>query len=59
MYRNHEKKMADVVKSMSEDMNEIKTSLAQEAMKFETAIEAKLVDSVRKEEVFSSVRELR
>ena len=53
------KEMADVVKSMSEDINEIKTSLAQEAMKLETAIEAKLVDSVGKEEVFSCVRELR
>ena len=51
--------LADVVKSMSEDVNEIKTSLAQEATKLETAIEAKLVDSVGKEEVFSRVRELR
>ena len=51
--------MADVVKSMSEDMNEIKTSLAQEATKLETAIEAKLVDSIEKEEVFRCVRELR
>ena len=51
--------MADVVKSMNEDMNEIKTSLAQEATKLETAIESKLVDSVGKEEVFSCVRELR
>ena len=51
--------MADVVKSMSEDMNEIKTSLAQEATKLETAIEAKHVDSVGKKEVFSCVRELR
>ena len=40
-------------------MNEIKTSVAQEATKLETAIEAKLVDSVEKEEVFSCVRELR
>ena len=46
------------MKLMSEDMNEIKTSLAQEATKLETAIEAKLVDSVGKEEVFSCVREL-
>ena len=51
--------MADVVKSMSEDMNEIKTSLDQDATKLETAIEAKLVDSVGKEEVFSCVREMR
>ena len=42
------KEMADVVKSMSEDMNEIKTSLAQEATKLGTAIEAKLVDSVER-----------
>ena len=40
-------------------MNEIKISLAQEATKLETTIEAKLVDSVGKEEVFSCVRELR
>ena len=53
------KEMADVVKSMSEDMNEIKTSLAQEATKLETAIEAKLVDFVGKEEEFSCVREVR
>ena len=53
------KEMADVVKSMSEDMNEIKTSLAQEATKLETAIEAKLVDTLGKEEVFSCVRELK
>ena len=61
MYGNHEERneMADVVKSMSEDMNEIKTSLAEEASKLEIAIEAKLVDSVGKEEVFSCVRELR
>ena len=59
MYGNHEEKIADVVKSMSEDMNDIKTSLAQEATKLETAIEAKLVDSVGKEEVFSCVSELR
>ena len=37
------KEMADVVKSMSEDMNEIKTSLAQEATKLETVIEANLL----------------
>ena len=47
------KEMADVVKAMSEDMNEIKTSLAEEATKLQTAIEAKLVVSVGKEEVFS------
>ena len=52
------KEMAEVVKSMSEDMNEIKTSLAEEATKLETAIEAKRVDSVGKEEVFNCVREL-
>ena len=40
-------------------MDEIKTSLAQEATKLETAIEAKLGDSVGKEEVFCCVRELR
>ena len=40
-------------------MYEIKTSLAQEATKLETAIEAKLVDSVGKQEVFSYVREMR
>ena len=51
--------MADVVKSMSEDMNEIKTSLAQEATKLEIAIEAKLVDSVRKEDVFICVRQMK
>ena len=53
------KEMADVVKSMSEDMNEIKTLLAQKATNLETPIEAKLVVSVGKEEVFSCVRELR
>ena len=53
------KEIVDVVKSMSEDMNEIKTSLIQETTKLETAIEAKLVDSVGKEEVFSCVREMR
>ena len=53
------KEMANVVKSMIENMNEIKTSLAQEATKLETAIEAKFVDSVGKEEMFSCVRELR
>ena len=52
------KEMADVVKSMIEDINEIKTSLDQEATKLETAIEAKLVDSVGKEKVFSCVREM-
>ena len=40
-------------------MDEIKTSLAQEATKLETAIEAELGDSVGKEEVFCCVRELR
>ena len=40
-------------------MNEIKTSLAQEATKLGTDIEANLVDSVGKVEVFSCVRELR
>ena len=40
-------------------MNDIKTSLVQAATKLETAIEAKLVYSVRKEEVFSCVRDLR
>ena len=53
------KEMADVVKSMNEDMKELKTSLAQEATKLETAIDAKLVDSVGKEELFICVRELR
>ena len=52
------KEIADVVKSISEDMIEIKTSLTQEATKLETVIEAKLVDSVGKEEVFSCVREM-
>ena len=59
MYGNHEEKMTDVVKSMNEDMNETKTFLSQEATKLETAIETALVDSVRKEEVFSCVRQLR
>ena len=53
------KEMTDVVKSMNEDIKETKTSLAQEATKLETTIEAKLVDSVGKEEVFSCVRDLR
>ena len=53
------KEMADVVKSINEDMNEIKTYLAQEAAKLETVIEAKMVDSVGIEEVFSGVREVR
>ena len=44
------KEMAAVVKSMNEDMNKMKTFLAQEAMKLETAIEIKLVDSVGERE---------
>ena len=47
------------MKSINEDMNEIKTSLPKEATKLETAIEANLADSVGKEEVFSRARELR
>ena len=50
--------MADIVKSMNEDMNEIKTSLTQAETKLETVIEAKLVDSAGKE-LFNCVMDLR
>ena len=44
---------------MNVDMKKIKTSLTQAETKLETAIEAKLVDSVEKEEVFNTIRYLR
>ena len=41
--------MADILRSVNEDMIKIKTSVTQTETKVETAIEAKLVDSVGKE----------
>ena len=52
-------KKADVVKSINKYLNEIKTSLAKEATKLESVNEAKLDNSVGKEEVIRCVRDLR
>ena len=43
------KEMADILRSVNEDMIKIKTSVTQIETKLETAIEAKHVDSVGKE----------
>ena len=43
------KEMADILRSVNDDVTEIKTSVTQTETKLETAIEAKLVDSVGKE----------
>ena len=41
--------MADILRSVNDDITVIKTSVTQAETKLETAIEAKLVDSVGKE----------
>ena len=43
------KEMADILRSVNEDMIKIKTSVTQTETRLETAIEAKLMDSFGKE----------
>ena len=52
------KKLVDVLKSMTKDMNCLKSSLDQTETKLETAKETKLVDSVGKE-VMNCVKDLK